>query len=109
MRRNRSRHAGTQGCSRNDRNSEETVRLRARLHPEHGEIRGARGRRGVPVTEATRAARAVRPPSAPVPAAVQEVRWRIEELRVSLFAQELGTAMRISDARIYRALDEARG
>jgi ATP-dependent helicase HrpA len=59
------------------------------------------------VTEAYREALAGLPPYAPVPSAVREVRWMIEELRVSLFAQELGTAMRISDARIYRALDEA--
>ncbi|HEX3782752.1 MAG TPA: ATP-dependent RNA helicase HrpA [Pseudonocardiaceae bacterium] len=33
------------------------------------------------------------------------VRWMIEELRVSYFAQTLGTAYPVSDKRIYRALD----
>ncbi|MCW2602324.1 MAG: hrpA [Pseudonocardiales bacterium] len=59
------------------------------------------------VGEAYREALSGLPPFAPVPLAVREVRWMIEELRVSLFAQELGTSMRISDARIYRALDDA--
>jgi ATP-dependent helicase HrpA len=34
------------------------------------------------------------------------VRWMIEELRVSLFAQALGTPYRISEERIFRVLDE---
>jgi ATP-dependent helicase HrpA len=36
---------------------------------------------------------------------VAAVRWMIEELRVSLWAQKLGTASTISEARISRALD----
>jgi len=60
------------------------------------------------VAEAYREAQAQLPPRAPIPLPLREVRWMIEELRVSLFAQELGTAMRISDARIYRALDPYR-
>jgi ATP-dependent helicase HrpA len=35
-----------------------------------------------------------------------EIRWMIQELRVSLFAQALGTAYPVSDKRIYRAMDE---
>jgi ATP-dependent helicase HrpA len=35
---------------------------------------------------------------------LQQVRWMIEELRISIFAQELGTAYPVSDVRIYRAL-----
>ncbi len=35
-----------------------------------------------------------------------EIRWMIQELRVSVFAQLLGTAYPISDKRIYRAMDE---
>lgn len=35
---------------------------------------------------------------------LQQVRWMIEELRVSTFAQELGTAYPVSDVRIYRTL-----
>jgi ATP-dependent helicase HrpA len=36
---------------------------------------------------------------------VQELRWMIEELRVSLFAQTLGTARAVSEKRIYKAMD----
>ncbi|MGI8882136.1 MAG: ATP-dependent RNA helicase HrpA [Jatrophihabitans sp.] len=36
---------------------------------------------------------------------VLEVRWLIEELRVSYFAQRLGTRVPVSDKRIQRALD----
>jgi ATP-dependent helicase HrpA len=36
---------------------------------------------------------------------VRAVRWMIEELRVSLFAQHLGTAHPVSAKRIYRAID----
>jgi ATP-dependent helicase HrpA len=36
---------------------------------------------------------------------VQSVRWMIEELRVSLFAQVLGTSGPVSDKRIHAALD----
>jgi ATP-dependent helicase HrpA len=35
---------------------------------------------------------------------LQQVRWMIEELRLSYFAQEVGTAYPVSDVRIYRAL-----
>ena len=35
-----------------------------------------------------------------------EVRWMIEELRVSLFAQSLGTRYPVSVQRVWRALDE---
>ena len=38
---------------------------------------------------------------------VQAVRWMLEELRVSLFAQQLGTPAPISEKRIYRAMDAA--
>jgi ATP-dependent helicase HrpA len=36
---------------------------------------------------------------------VQALRWMIEELRVSLFAQTLGTAYPVSEKRIYKAMD----
>jgi ATP-dependent helicase HrpA len=36
---------------------------------------------------------------------VVEIRWMIEELRISLFAQELRTPYPISAVRVYRALD----
>ena len=40
---------------------------------------------------------------------VRDVRWMIEELRVSLFAQTLGTPGPVSERRIERALDELHG
>jgi ATP-dependent helicase HrpA len=40
---------------------------------------------------------------------LREVRWMIEELRVSYFAQTLKTAYPVSEKRIYRAIDEALG
>lgn len=36
---------------------------------------------------------------------VQEIRWMIEELRVSLFAQQLGTPYPISDKRIIQSME----
>ncbi|MER6875396.1 ATP-dependent RNA helicase HrpA, partial [Amycolatopsis sp. NPDC000673] len=46
------------------------------------------------------------PPGTSSPA-LAEVRWMIEELRVSFFAQTLGTAHPVSLKRITKALDEA--
>jgi ATP-dependent helicase HrpA len=45
------------------------------------------------------------PPTRSTAADVRDIRWMIEELRVSLFAQQLGTAQPVSEQRIYRALD----
>ncbi|MGA9309523.1 MAG: ATP-dependent RNA helicase HrpA [Pseudonocardiaceae bacterium] len=39
-------------------------------------------------------------------AEAQRIRWMIEELRVSYFAQELRTPYPVSDQRIYHAIDE---
>ncbi|MET7639105.1 ATP-dependent RNA helicase HrpA [Streptomyces sp. NPDC005438] len=47
------------------------------------------------------------PPGRPVPEQAREVRWMIEELRVSYFAHALGTAYPVSDKRIERAVDAA--
>ena len=44
-----------------------------------------------------------RPPSA----GLVRVRWMLEEYRVSLWAQRLGTAYPVSDTRIRKALDAA--
>jgi ATP-dependent helicase HrpA len=43
-----------------------------------------------------------------VPAGPQlsQLRWMIEELRISLFAQPVGTPHPVSDKRIYRAMDD---
>ena len=49
---------------------------------------------------------AAQAPGRPVPAAVRDIRWMIEELRVSYFAHALGTAFPVSDKRIFKALDE---
>ncbi|MDU0254807.1 ATP-dependent RNA helicase HrpA [Streptomyces sp. PU10] len=45
------------------------------------------------------------PQGRPVPQQVLEVRWMIEELRVSYFAHALGTAYPVSDKRIVKAID----
>lgn len=46
-------------------------------------------------------------PSGRPPAALTHVRWMLEELRISLFAQELGTAYSVSEKRVRTALNEA--
>ncbi|WP_386066740.1 ATP-dependent RNA helicase HrpA [Tahibacter sp. UC22_41] len=43
------------------------------------------------------------------PAALDELRWLIEELRVSVFAQELKTAEAVSPKRLQKTLDGLRG
>ncbi|WBL18652.1 ATP-dependent RNA helicase HrpA [Citricoccus sp. NR2] len=48
------------------------------------------------------------PESIPVPNELAEVRWLIEELRVSFFAQDLGTAVSVSEKRVRQALQGAR-
>ncbi|MEO8556937.1 MAG: ATP-dependent RNA helicase HrpA, partial [Actinomycetota bacterium] len=40
---------------------------------------------------------------------VVALRWMLEELRVSLFAQTLGTAHPVSEKRIYKAMDQVEG
>ncbi|MFE2460148.1 ATP-dependent RNA helicase HrpA [Streptomyces sp. NPDC059402] len=45
------------------------------------------------------------PQGRPVPQQVLDVRWMIEELRVSYFAHALGTAYPVSDKRIVKAID----
>ncbi len=47
------------------------------------------------------------PEGRPASAALREVRWMLEELRVSLFAQQLGTPTPISDQRVRKALTAA--
>ncbi|WP_031516632.1 ATP-dependent RNA helicase HrpA [Streptomyces sp. NRRL F-5123] len=50
---------------------------------------------------------AAQPAGRPVPASVRDIRWMIEELRVSYFAHALGTAFPVSDKRVFKALDAA--
>ncbi|MTK02919.1 ATP-dependent RNA helicase HrpA [Micromonospora sp. CP22] len=47
------------------------------------------------------------PPARRSADAVRRIRWMIEELRVSIFAQALGTPYPVSEQRIYRAMDDA--
>ncbi|RFU82850.1 ATP-dependent RNA helicase HrpA [Streptomyces triticagri] len=47
------------------------------------------------------------PQGRPVPQQVLDIRWMLEELRVSYFAHALGTAYPISDKRIVKAVDAA--
>ncbi|KDQ68525.1 ATP-dependent RNA helicase HrpA [Streptomyces sp. NTK 937] len=47
------------------------------------------------------------PRGRPVPQDVLDIRWMIEELRVSYFAHALGTAQPVSDKRIVKAIDAA--
>ena len=44
------------------------------------------------------------PDGRPTGARLRRVRWMLEEYRVSLWAQQLGTAQPVSDARIRKAL-----
>jgi ATP-dependent RNA helicase HrpA len=37
---------------------------------------------------------------------VARVRWMVEELRVGLFAQHIGTPRPISEQRVYKAIDQ---
>ncbi|MEZ8092855.1 ATP-dependent RNA helicase HrpA [Photobacterium swingsii] len=46
------------------------------------------------------------PKGQPVPEPVKEIRWMIEELRVSYFAQQLGTPYPVSDKRVRNAINE---
>jgi ATP-dependent helicase HrpA len=57
------------------------------------------------VTDAYQRAVAELPPGRRSGADVRAVRWMIEELRVSLFAQVLGTPVPVSEKRILAALD----
>jgi ATP-dependent helicase HrpA len=52
--------------------------------------------------------RAVPPAGAPDDP-VTRVRWMLEELRVSLFAQQLGTPRPVSEQRVYKAIDAVLG
>ncbi|WP_019887610.1 ATP-dependent RNA helicase HrpA [Streptomyces purpureus] len=49
------------------------------------------------------------PQGRPVPREVLDIRWMIEELRVSYFAHALGTAYPVSDKRIVKAIDAVVG
>ncbi|TAP26934.1 ATP-dependent RNA helicase HrpA [Arthrobacter sp. S41] len=46
------------------------------------------------------------PQGARVPATLGQVKWMLEEMRISLFAQELGTAYSVSEKRIRKAMKD---
>jgi ATP-dependent helicase HrpA len=46
------------------------------------------------------------PPGRAASPEAHQIRWMIEELRVTTFAQALGTPYPVSDKRIYRAMDD---
>ena len=47
------------------------------------------------------------PTGVPTPGAISEIFWQLQELRISLFAQELGTATSVSEKRLRQALKSA--
>ena len=51
--------------------------------------------------------RAARPDGVPWPPAIVDYRWLLEELRVSLFAQQLGTVRSVSSKRLEQAWRKA--
>ena len=57
------------------------------------------------VQDAYERALAALPPEARLADAVREIRWQIEELRVSLFAQTLRTSSPVSEHRIMAAIE----
>jgi ATP-dependent helicase HrpA len=61
--------------------------------------------RVVPLQEAYLNRLAALPEEQPEPLPLRAVRWMLEEYRVSLWAQQLGTPHPVSDARIRKALD----
>jgi len=60
------------------------------------------------VEQAYRQALADLPPARRDDPDITEIRWMLEELRVSLFAQALGTLAPVSENRILAALDRLR-
>jgi ATP-dependent helicase HrpA len=47
------------------------------------------------------------PPARRGSESARQIRWMIEELRINVFAQALGTAYPVSEQRIYRVMDDA--
>jgi len=78
---------------------------RATLNPaKHQE----RMRQLTPYVEALKKLEAQEPRSSEARHQIDAYRWMVEEYKVSLFAQELGTAVPISQQRLDRQLEEAR-
>ena len=81
----------------------ELVAFRRDLH-RHPEL----GRQEFRTTEKVRARLALAglTPEARSGEAATEIRWQIEELRVSLFAQTIGTPLPVSERRIMTAIEQ---
>jgi ATP-dependent helicase HrpA len=77
--------------------------------PHHAERDAARLAKVRQLREAYAGLLAGLPPGRPVPRAAGEIRWMIEELRVSYFAHALGTAYPVSDKRVMKAIEAAGG
>jgi ATP-dependent helicase HrpA len=67
-----------------------------------------RSRQIVPYRDALLKLEADLPKSSEARARIEEFRWMIEEFKVSLFAQELGTAVPVSPKRLDKQLEEIR-
>ena len=78
---------------------------RARLNPAKDQ---ERARQLAPYRNALKALEEKSPRSAAARQQVEEFRWMIEEFKVSLFAQELGTAAPVSPKRLDQQLERIR-
>jgi ATP-dependent helicase HrpA len=83
----------------------QAARRRLEVLPEHPIRDADRTARVAAVQQEFAHELAALPPGRPVPAELAEVRWMIEELRVSFYAQTIRTAYPISEKRILRTLD----
>ena len=61
------------------------------------------------IEDAFRGLTAAHPADQPLSDELRHIRWMIEELRISLFAQPLGTAQPVSEQRVWRAINRVRG
>jgi ATP-dependent helicase HrpA len=78
---------------------------RLELLPRDVDVDRARMQRIAAVTQAYDELRSALPAGRATAPDVVDIGWLIEELRVSLWAQQLGTARPVSEQRIYRAID----
>ncbi len=83
----------------------QAMTARAERLPREAEVDAVKADRVHLVEQAYAQVRTRLPDGVPEPPELADVRWMIEELRVSLFAQRLRTAYPISEQRIYRVLD----
>jgi ATP-dependent helicase HrpA len=81
---------------------------RLEVLPRDVDVDHARMRRIAAVTAAYDELVAALPSARASASDVQAIRWQLEELRVSLWAQNLGTRLPVSEQRIYRAIDAIR-